>query len=92
MGIDATVNAWLEPAADAFAAIVFFAVPVGGAELPLVVLWLAAGALYFTLRFRFINVRGFRHALHLVSGRLQRKHLLLSSLAPRRRLEGDVAR
>lgn len=39
---------------------------VAGAELPLVVLWLVAGAVFFTVRFRFVNLRGFRHALHLV--------------------------
>ena len=59
-GIDATLNAWIRPVADGLAAIVFFKVPLGEAELPLVVLWLAAGAFYFTLRFRFINIRGFK--------------------------------
>jgi AGCS family alanine or glycine:cation symporter len=68
MGFDATINAALEPLADAFAAMVFFAVPVAGVDLPLVVLWLAAGAVFFTLRFRFINVRAFGHALRLVRG------------------------
>ena len=42
------------------------------ADVPLVVLWLALGALYFTLRFRFINLRGFRHALDCVRGRYTR--------------------
>ena len=65
-GIDATINSWLRPVADWLAAIVFFEVPVAGARLPLVVLWLAAGAFYFTFRFRFINVRGFTHALRLL--------------------------
>jgi len=34
-----------------------------------VVLWLAGGALYFTLYLRFINLRGFRHGLELTAGR-----------------------
>lgn len=38
-------------------------------ELPLVVLWLIIGATFFTLRFRFINLRGFRHAIDCVRGR-----------------------
>jgi AGCS family alanine or glycine:cation symporter len=38
-------------------------------QLPLVVLWLIIGSTYFTLRFRFINLRGFRHALDCVRGR-----------------------
>jgi AGCS family alanine or glycine:cation symporter len=65
-GIDALVDGWVRPVSDALASVVFFAVKVGPAELPLVVLWLVAGAVYFTVRFRFINLRGFAHAAHLV--------------------------
>ncbi len=36
--------------------------------LPLVVLWLILGATFFTLRFQFVNFRGFRHALDCVRG------------------------
>jgi len=41
-------------------------------KLPLVVLWLMFGATFFTLRFRFINLRGFRHAIDCVRGRYTR--------------------
>jgi AGCS family alanine or glycine:cation symporter len=37
-------------------------------QLPLVVLWLILGALYFTVRFQFINFRAFRHAIDCVRG------------------------
>ena len=47
---------------------VFFAVPLGGAQLQLIVLWLIAGAVFFTFYFRFINIRGFAHALRIVTG------------------------
>jgi len=40
-----------------------------GIELPIVVVWLILGASYFTLRFKFVNVRAFRHALDCVRGR-----------------------
>ena len=36
---------------------------------PLIVLVLLLGALIFTLYFRFINVRGFKHAVHIVQGK-----------------------
>ena len=65
-GIDAAIDAWVRPAADALASVVFFAPEIGGIHAPLVVLWLVAGSVYFTLRFRFINVRGFAHAIRLV--------------------------
>jgi alanine or glycine:cation symporter, AGCS family len=38
-------------------------------QIPLVVLWLILGASYFTLRFHFVNLRGFRHAIDCVRGR-----------------------
>jgi AGCS family alanine or glycine:cation symporter len=41
-------------------------------KLPLVVLWLIIGATFFTLRFGFINLRGFRHAIDCVRGRYTR--------------------
>ena len=41
-------------------------------QVPLVVLWLILGASYFTLRFRFVNVRAFRHAIDCVRGRYTR--------------------
>ncbi|GAG31282.1 unnamed protein product, partial [marine sediment metagenome] len=44
----------------------------GEIELPLVVVWLALGALFFTLRFQFVNIRAFRHALDCVRGRYSR--------------------
>jgi AGCS family alanine or glycine:cation symporter len=37
--------------------------------LPAVVAWLVAGAIFFTLRFRFINLTGFRHGIDCVRGR-----------------------
>ncbi len=67
-GIDAAIDAAFRPLARALSEIVFFSVPVGEAELPLIVAWLIAGALFFTVYLRFINLRGFRHAVRLVRG------------------------
>ena len=38
-------------------------------RLPFIVLWLVIAAIYLTLRMGFINVRAFRHAVHVTSGR-----------------------
>ncbi len=43
-----------------------------GVQVPLVVLWLILGATYFTLRFQFVNLRCFRHAVDCVRGRYTR--------------------
>lgn len=39
------------------------------APIALVVVWLIIGATFFTLYMKFINVRGFRHAIQLVQGK-----------------------
>jgi len=41
----------------------------GEITLPVVVVWLVLGAIFFTLRFQFINFRAFRHAIDCVRGR-----------------------
>ncbi|GIX17583.1 MAG: hypothetical protein KatS3mg119_1769 [Rhodothalassiaceae bacterium] len=40
----------------------------GTVGMPLIVLWLIAGALFFTLRMGFINIRAFRHAIDVARG------------------------
>jgi len=67
-GIDETINGITAPIAIWVGSVVFFKIPVFGAQLPLVVLWLIAGAIFFTFYMRFINLRGFRHAIELVRG------------------------
>ena len=37
--------------------------------IPLTVLWLILGAVYFTFRMGFINLRGFKHAIKVVQGK-----------------------
>ena len=39
-----------------------------GTSVPFVVVWLATGAVFFTLRMAFINIRGFWHAVRLTRG------------------------
>jgi len=58
--------------ADAVSAFIFYAVPVMDADVPLIVLWLIAGGLFFTCYLGFVNIRGFRHAIAVVSGRYAR--------------------
>ena len=67
-GIDESINAATAPIAKVIGQIVFFKVPVFGAQLPLVVLWLVVGAVFFTVYLGFINLRGFKHAISLVRG------------------------
>jgi len=67
-GIDEAINSATAPIAEWVGRVVFFKIPVFGAQLPVVVLWLVAGAVFFTVYMGFINVRGFKHAISLVKG------------------------
>ena len=68
-GIDQAINEVFRPVATAMVNFVFYSVPIGDSQLPLIVVWLIAGALYFTIRLRLINLRGFGHALRIVAGK-----------------------
>lgn len=67
-GIDDLINNAVAPLTAFVSKVIFYSVPVFGADLPLVVLWLIAGAVFFTIYFGFINVRGFKHAIQLARG------------------------
>ncbi len=50
-------------------ATLFFEIPIGKKKgIPLVVAWLLFGALFFTIRMGFINIRAFWHAIRLTKG------------------------
>lgn len=38
-------------------------------KIPIIVLWLVVGAVFFTIRMGFINIRGIKHSLDLVRGK-----------------------
>jgi len=68
-GIDQAIDRAFEPIASAMVDIVFVSVNIGGTDLPLIVVWLVVGAVFFTGYFRFINIRGFTHAIRIVTGK-----------------------
>jgi len=72
-------DSWMKSVDEAFgdwvvtplATVLFFDFYTGqwlGASIPFVVAWLLVGAVFFTLRMGFINIRGFWHALRLTRG------------------------
>ena len=68
------INGFFEPIVSFMAKVIFWD-PVAalgfdlGAGIPIVVIWLVFGALFFTFKMNFINVRGFKHAIDLVKGK-----------------------
>ncbi|WP_341760082.1 alanine/glycine:cation symporter family protein [Candidatus Endowatersipora endosymbiont of Watersipora subatra] len=65
-GIDDTINDLTEPISSLVSETVFFKIPILGAQLPLMVLWLIIGAVFFTIYMDFVNIRGLKHAIELI--------------------------
>lgn len=66
--IDQRINQALSPLTDAFSDVVFVEIPVAGVGVPVVVAWLVAGAVFCTLYFGFVNVRGLPLAVRTLRG------------------------
>jgi AGCS family alanine or glycine:cation symporter len=67
--VDEKINAVMEPLTNAIMKVIFFEVSFAGVSVPFVLIWLLAGAIFFTFYFNFINIRGFGHALDVVRGK-----------------------
>ncbi|AFZ28839.1 amino acid carrier protein [Gloeocapsa sp. PCC 7428] len=63
-GFVAGIDAVFSGLVDALSQVLFFSV----AGLPFIVLWLIIGAVFFTLRMKFVNFRAFGHAISVVQG------------------------
>lgn len=64
--VDEVINSYVGAVTGPFVAFIFS--PFPGTTFPWIVMWLIVAATIFTLYFGFIQVRAFRHALHLVRG------------------------
>jgi len=68
-GLDQRINEAFQPITDFWSSIVFYSITVGGVTVPLIVILLVCGALFFTLYFSFVNIRRFGLALKVVRGK-----------------------
>ncbi|WP_370325847.1 alanine/glycine:cation symporter family protein [Euzebya sp.] len=66
--VDRAVERVIGPIAERLSGIVFYAVPLGDVEVPLIVVYLIGAGALFTVYFGFINVRGFRHSVDVTRG------------------------
>ncbi|RIJ36876.1 alanine/glycine:cation symporter family protein [Pontibacter oryzae] len=68
--IDEQIDAAVGPTAQFISDIIFYELRItDDMAIPLILVWLLAGALFFTFYLGFINIRGFRHALDIVRGK-----------------------
>ncbi len=61
------INDWMWWTQDV-AEFVFMSVPIGDG-IPFVLIWLVVGAIFFTVKMNFINIRGFKYAIDIVKGK-----------------------
>lgn len=68
--IDQKINDAVAPYLNGFTNIIFSQIPFfGGVTVPWVVLWLVVAGTFFTIYFKFINLRSFKHGIALMRGK-----------------------
>lgn len=60
------------PIADFLSSVVFYEIPIFGG-LPIIIMWLMAGAIFTTVWLRFQPITGFKHSFHVIRGRYTAK-------------------
>jgi AGCS family alanine or glycine:cation symporter len=68
MSVDEKIEAGFKPFADMIGSLVFYPVVIAGNPVPIVLIVLLLGALFFTLYFKFANVRLLRVAINAAKG------------------------
>ncbi|MFG2973871.1 alanine/glycine:cation symporter family protein [Streptomyces sp. NPDC048331] len=71
--VDEAVSGFFEPIAKWLGEVVFYSVPVGGTDLPLIVAWLVVAGLVFSGWFGLVQIRKFRLAVNVVRGKYDEK-------------------
>ncbi len=71
IGIDEKIENFFKPIADAVAYVVFYDISILGHSVPIVLLVLIGGALYFTFYFKFPNIRLLGKAVNVVRGKYE---------------------
>ncbi len=71
-GFDQAVNKAFVPVSDAISSIIFYSIDLSVAgqstSLPLILVWLIAASVFYTLYLGFINFRGLRHSRQVLRG------------------------
>jgi len=76
MGLDEKINEAFMPLAIWWENLIFSEVPIFGMSIPVVLILLLVGAAFFTIYFRFINVRYFPLAIQVVRGKYDKLEIL----------------
>ncbi|GAB3827840.1 hypothetical protein GCM10028895_40580 [Pontibacter rugosus] len=73
--VDERIDAAVGPTAQFISDIIFYELQITDTiAVPLILLWLLLGALFFTVYLGFINFRGFGYALDIVRGKYNQEN------------------
>lgn len=68
--IDQKINDFMEPITRTISNIIFYEIPFSeDVKVPIILIWLIVGAIFFTFYLRFVNLRGFKHAINIIRGK-----------------------
>jgi len=81
-GLDERINEWFQPITDWWSHKVFYPINIGGQDVPIVVVLLVCGALFFTLYFSFVNIRKFGLAIKVVRGKYDKLEMDAPDVKP----------
>lgn len=66
--IDQMIDRLLSPVTTAIQNVILYPLPLGAAEVPIVVAWLVVASTVFTLYFGFVNLTGLKQGFRLIRG------------------------
>jgi AGCS family alanine or glycine:cation symporter len=69
LGLDEKINQAFTPIANTIESIVLYSIPAGGTQIPLIVIVLSLGGLFFSIYFGFPAITKFALALRVVQGK-----------------------
>ncbi len=70
VSVDEAINNFFKPISESVSGVIFYPIPFGSDhDVPLILLWLAFAALFFTFYLGFVNIRYFPTAVKLLFGK-----------------------
>lgn len=66
MNVDLFMDKYIAPVSDTVASWIFFPIKIGSSNVPIIIFWILAAGIFFTLFFRGISIWGLKHAIDVV--------------------------
>ncbi len=74
MSIDQQIDEAFKPIAKAISDTIFYAEPITGYDIKLILVWLVLISLFLTIYLGFINLRYFKHSINILRGKYDKKN------------------